>query len=179
MGMNSNIKYNFAIAEDGTIKRTSNELDIAMLNIIRVGASKDDILAAYKARKKCYQLCKESAKRPDYREYVETLQLDNFPNELKKADHGKRYVRLLWCMLVSFVLGISSMLFGCIYIWDKFYCYRYNRYNVRSYTRYINWQDIFIGVLYIAFAVALFFLVKYIYKRLTLTSQSIKSLKSV
>ena len=90
--MNSNIKENFAIAEDGTIKRSSNELDIAMLNIIRVGASKDDILAAYKARKKCYQLCKESAKRPDYKEYVETLQLDNFPNELKKADYGRRYV---------------------------------------------------------------------------------------
>lgn len=166
MGMNSNIKENFAIAEDGTIKRTSNELDVAMLNIIRVGASKDNILAAYKARKKCYQLCKESAKRPDYKEYVETLQLDNFPNELKKADHGKRYVRLLWCMLVSFVLGISSMLFGCIKIWDGY-----------KYHTPIDWENIFGGVLFIAFAVALFFLVRYIVKKLLAISQSIKDIK--
>lgn len=177
MGMNSNIKENFAIAEDGTIKRTSNELDIAMLNIIRVGASKDDILAAYKARKKCYQLCKESAKRPDYREYVETLQLDNFPNELKKADHGKRYVRLLWSFLISVVLSICSMLFGCYYIWD--YGTWREWYDSEYYTTHINWEDIFIGVLFIALAVALFFGVKYIYKCLALTSQSIKSLKSV
>ena len=62
MGINSNnINGNYAIAEDGTIKRPYSELDTAMLNIIRVGANKDDILAAYKARKKCYQLCKESA----------------------------------------------------------------------------------------------------------------------
>lgn len=52
MGMNSNINGNYAIAEDGTIKRPYSELDTAMLNIIRVGANKDDILAAYKARKK-------------------------------------------------------------------------------------------------------------------------------
>ena len=67
--MNNNINGNYAIEEDGTIKRSYNELDTAMLSIIRVGASKDDILAAYKARKKCYQLCKESTKRPDYKEY--------------------------------------------------------------------------------------------------------------
>lgn len=178
MGMNSNIKENFAIAEDGTIKRVSNELDVAMLNIIRVGANKDDILAAYKARKKCYQLCKESAKRPDYKEYVETLQLDNFPNELKKADYGKRYVRLLWSFLISVVLSICSMLFGCCDIW--YYGTWQEQHNYGGYyTTHINWENIFIGVLFIAFAVALFFLVKYIYKRLTLTSQSIKSLKSV
>ena len=94
MGINSNnINGNYAIAEDGTIKRPYSELDTAMLNIIRVGANKDDILAAYKARKKCYQLCKERTKRPDYKEYVETLQLDNFPNEFKKAELGKKYLR--------------------------------------------------------------------------------------
>ena len=36
MGMNSNINGNYAIAEDGTIKRLYSELDTAMLNIIRV-----------------------------------------------------------------------------------------------------------------------------------------------
>lgn len=178
MGMNSNIKGNFAIAEDGTIKRSSNELDIAMLNIIRVGASKDDILAAYKARKKCYQLCKESAKRPDYKEYVETLQLDNFPNELKKADYGKRYVRFLWSFLISVILGPSSMLFGCYYIWD-YGTWREWHGDYQYYTTHISWDNIFIGVLFITFAIALFFLAKYSLKHLKLTSQTIKSIKSV
>ncbi len=178
MGMNSNIKENFAIAEDGTIKRSSNELDIAMLNIIRVGASKDDILAAYKARKKCYQLCKESAKRPDYKEYVETLQLDNFPNELKKADYGRRYVRFLWSFLISVILGPSSMLFGCYYIWD-YGTWREWHGDYQYYTTHISWDDIFIGVLFITFAIALFFLAKYSLKHLKLTSQTIKSIKSV
>ena len=176
--MNSNIKENFAIAEDGTIKRSSNELDIAMLNIIRVGASKDDILAAYKARKKCYQLCKESAKRPDYKEYVETLQLDNFPNELKKADYGRRYVRFLWSFLISVILGPSSMLFGCYYIWD-YGTWREWHGDYQYYTTHISWDDIFIGVLFITFAIALFFLAKYSLKHLKLTSQTIKSIKSV
>lgn len=102
MGMNSNINGNYTIAEDGTIKRPYSELDTAMLNIIRVGASKDNILAAYKARKKCYQLCKESAKRPDYKEYVETLQLDNFPCELKKSR--------LWLAICE-----TTMVFGTHY----------------------------------------------------------------
>lgn len=178
MGMNSNINGNYTIAEDGTIKRPYNELDTAMLNIIRVGASKDDILAAYKARKKCYQLCKESAKRPDYKEYVETLQLDNFPSELKKADYGRRYVRFLWSFLISVILGTSSMLFGCYYIWDYGTWDEWHD-NYQYYTTHIRWDDIFIGVLFIAFAIALFFLAKYLLKRLTQTSQSIKSIKSV
>lgn len=170
-----NINGNYAIAEDGTIKRSYSDLDTAMLNIIRVGANKDDILAAYKARKKCYQLCKESAKRPDYKEYVETLQLDNFPNEFKKADYGKRYVRLFWSSLIPVVLSICSMLFGCCYIWNYGIWRKWHGNNY--YTTHIRWGDIFVGVLFIAFAIALFFLAKYLIKRLNLTSQSIKSIK--
>ena len=173
MGMNSNTNVNYAIAEDGTIKRPYNELDTAMLNIIRVGASKDDILAAYKARKKCYQLCKENANRPDYKEYVETLQLDNFPNELKKADYGRRYVKLLWCLIISSLLGIGSMLFGCYYIWD----YGIWKYDYPYYTTHIIWENIFIGVIFIAFAIALCFIIKYLFKKLSVISQSVKEIK--
>ena len=35
MGMSGEIKENFIVNEDGTIKRSSNELDLRMLNIIR------------------------------------------------------------------------------------------------------------------------------------------------
>lgn len=116
--MNDNAKENFKIAEDGTIMRSYNELDTAMLNIIRIGASKDDILAAYKARKICYQLCKESAELPDYKEYVETLLLDNFPNELKKADYGKQYVNLRRLRILCIIVGILCLWIGLVAIDD-------------------------------------------------------------
>ena len=173
--MNSNINGSYAIAEDGTIKRPYSELDTAMLNIIRVGASKDDILAAYKARKKCYQLCKESAKRPDYKEYVETLQLDNFPCELKKADYGWRYVKLLWCLALTIVLSICSFIFGCAWIdsgvikhWDEY----------ENYTTEIYWGNMSVGIISIVITIAIcFFINKYLFNKLSNISKTIKSIK--
>lgn len=164
MGMNSNINGNYAIAEDGTIKRPYSELDTAMLNIIRVGANKDNILAAYKARKKCYQLCKENAKRPDYKEYVETLQLDNFPNELKKADYGKKYVNLIiWLMIpiIIIALGCLSIGIALLYFWID--------------ENDIGWMLAGIGFTLLSF-ISLFSL-KYIIRRLNSIAQSIKSFK--
>ncbi|MBR1889206.1 MAG: hypothetical protein IJ816_01085 [Alloprevotella sp.] len=161
--MNSNIKENFAIAEDGTIKRVSNELDVAMLNIIRVGANKDDILAAYKARKKCYQICKKVAKRLDYREYVETLQLDNFPNELKKADYGERYVNIFRWLIICVIIGISCLGFGLYVLYE-----------------YHSDFEILLGLAFVSVAVGLYFIVsRFFVKKLSSISQSIKSIKSV
>lgn len=167
MGMNGNIKENFAIAEDGTIKRPSNELDTAMLNIIRVGASKDDILAAYKARKKCYQLCKERAKRPDYKEYVETLQLDNFPNELKKADYGKQYVNFRRWLILCIIVGVRCLWLGLSLLY----------YNLIETTYF---DDALAGLAFVAIAVGMYFVVsKFLVKKLSNISQTIKSIKSV
>lgn len=175
MGMNSNINGNYAIEEDGTIKRPYNELDTAMLNIIRVGASKDDILAAYRARKKCYQLCKERAKRPDYKEYVETLQLDNFPNELKKADYGWRYVKLLWCLALTIVLSICSFIFGCV--WIDYGIERWYEYG--NYTTKIYWDYMIVGIISIVITIAICFFIKYLFNKLSKISKTIKSIKSV
>ena len=164
MGMNSNINGNYAIAEDGTIKRPYSELDTAMLNIIRVGANKDNILAAYKARKKCYQLCKESAKRPDYKEYVETLQLDNFPNELKKADYGKKYVNIIkWLMIPVIIIALGCLLFGI----TNLYCWIDDN--------DIGWMPA--GVGFTLFSFIPLFSLKYIVRRLNTIVQSIKSIK--
>ena len=164
MGMNSNINGNYAIAEDGTIKRPYSELDTAMLNIIRVGANKDNILAAYKARKKCYQLCKESAKRPDYKEYVETLQLDNFPNELKKADYGKKYVNLIkWLMIPVIIIALGCLSIGITYLY--FWIYNYDS----------GWMPAGVGFTLLSFI--LLFSLKYIVRRLNTIVQSIKSIK--
>lgn len=166
MGMNSNIKENFAIAEDGTIKRVSNELDVAMLNIVRVGASKDDILAAYKARKKCYQICKKVAKRLDYREYVETLQLDNFPNKLKKADYGERYVNIFRWLIICVIIGISCLGFGLYVLYD-------------SLMYHTDFEFILLGLAFVSVAVALFIVSRFFVNKLSSISQSIKSIKSV
>ena len=92
--MNNNVQENFTITSDGTIKRSLDDLDRTLLNIIRVGAKKDSTLAAYKARKKCYEICMNSNKSSYYKEHVQTLQLDNFPNEFKKAELGQQYYNL-------------------------------------------------------------------------------------
>lgn len=167
MGMNSNINGNYAIAEDGTIKRPDSELNTAMLNIIRVGANKDDVLAAYRARKKCYQLCKVSSKRPDYKEYVETLQLDNFPDELKKADYGKRYVNFRRWLILCIIVGVSCLGLG---LWVLYYSLMY----------YAYFEDVLLGLAFVAVAVGMYFVVsKFLVKKLSKISQTIKSLKTV
>lgn len=167
MGMNSNINGNYAIEEDGTIKRPYSELDTAMLNIIRVGANKDDILAAYKARKKCYQLCKENAKRPDYKEYVETLQLDNFPNELKKADYGKQYVNFRRWLILCIIVSVSCLGLGP---WILYYYYEYSAY----------FEHALLGWAFVAIAVGMYFVMsKFLVKKLSNISQTIKSIKSI
>lgn len=168
MGRNSIINWNYAIEEDGTIKRPYSELDTAMLNIIRVGANKDDILAAYKARKKCYQLCKERAKRPDYKEYVETLQLDNFPNELKKADYGKQYVNFRRWLILCIIVGVSCLGLGLWVLYD----------NLMYITTYF--EEVLLGLAFVAIAVGMYFVTtKFLVKKLSNISQTIKSIKSI
>lgn len=104
----------FVIKTDGTIERKSCELDAILLNIIRIGANKDDVLAAYRAQKKCYKICKKTTRRIDYREYVQCLQLDNFPIEFKKAELGRTYKRqFMWLIPPGFIFVI--LLFPLFY----------------------------------------------------------------
>ncbi len=106
-----NLNEEFIVKTDGTIERKSNELDAILLNIIRIGANKDNILAAYRAQKKCYKICKKETKRVDYREYVQGLQLDNFPSEFKKAELGRSYVNQYWWLLLLIpTFGVALLL---------------------------------------------------------------------
>lgn len=155
MGMTSKIKENFVVAEDGTIKRPS-DLEASILNIIRVAASKDNLLAAYDAQKRCYKLCKKAG-RLDFRDYVETLQLDNYPLELKKAEYGRRYVRLLWWLSVTAILSVGGFISAIATIsnsidweWDG----RAKRFDG------FYWDEVFIGVLLIVIAIVLLFVIK-------------------
>lgn len=106
-----NINEEFIVKTDGTIERKSSELDATLLNIIRIGANKDNILAAYRSQKKCYRICKKETKRVDYREYVQGLQLDNFPIEFKKAELGRSYVNQYWWLLLLIPsIGLALLL---------------------------------------------------------------------
>ena len=106
---NKNIKINSSLqTEDASTIRIKDELNEALFNTMRLGACRYDLLAAYKARKKCYKLCQKQTSIPDYKEYVDVYQLDNFPDELKKADYGKQYVKLLlWTVICAIICAIT------------------------------------------------------------------------
>ena len=116
---NKNIKINSSLqTEDASTIRIKDELNEALFNTMRLGACRYDLLAAYKARKKCYKLCQKQTSIPDYKEYVEIFQLDNFPDELKKADYGKQYVRiLLWTAIcaITCVIAVGNLTFTLYY----------------------------------------------------------------
>lgn len=105
-----NLKEEFSVKNDGTIVRTPESMDARILNIIRIGANKTNLLAAYKAQKKCFKICKQQTQRIDYKEYVECLQLDNYRDEFKKAELGRKFCKQLWWLL----LIIPTVGFGLI-----------------------------------------------------------------
>lgn len=111
----------YIIDEDGTITRTISDLDSIILNILRVNASKTNILAAYKARKKCYKICKKILGRVDYKEYVEGLQLDHYPIEFTKAELGQRYHNwLYWFIFPPIGVLLSPLIiYKCCKLSDK------------------------------------------------------------
>ena len=100
----------------------NSSVDNTLLNIIEVASHHPSCFAAYKARKKCYKLCKKHAYHlDDYKEYVQNLQLRNFPNEYQKSIMGGR---LYLCVWWSIFIGIVAVLgWICILVdgWDEFY----------------------------------------------------------
>lgn len=106
---------NEPLRSDGTPERIPNELDATLLNIIRVGANKTDLLAAYRAQKKCYKICKKMTGRVDYREYVQGLQLDNYPAEFRKAELGRSYRKQFWWLLLLIPTYGSALLLAPLF----------------------------------------------------------------
>lgn len=119
---NKNIKINSSLqTEDASTIRINDEFNEALFNTMRLGACRYDLLAAYKARKKCYKLCQKQTSIPDYKEYVDVYQLDNFPDELKKADYGKQYVKLLlWTVICAIICAIAIVDLTCKLYYDLY-----------------------------------------------------------
>lgn len=93
MGQEANY---YTIADDGSIEKkvsgkVSDKCEQMCLNTIRIGAQRNSIMAAYNARKKCYEIAKQHGHGLDFEEYVQGLQLDHYPVEFKKAEIGASY----------------------------------------------------------------------------------------
>lgn len=154
-----NVKMNFSQpVEDSSMLSINDGLNEALFNTMRLAACRNDILAAYKAREKCYKLCRRYASVPDYKEYVEVFQLDNFPDELKKADYGKRYVkRSYWLAFCSVVCAVAVMAVICL-----------------SY--FVTWPDPLLLYSCLTIAVVSCVLIVYLAKKMKALSMSIREL---
>lgn len=96
--------YNIGNNANGSGMELS-EQDRVLLNIIRNGANKVGILAAYKARKKCIALLKELSKAAS-EDYVDTLTLKYYPNEFKKVELGRKYRMYLALSIIGILCSI-------------------------------------------------------------------------
>jgi len=117
----------FKVKGDGTIVRVDepdnsgtklNATDKALLTIIRIGANKQSILAARNAQKKCFKIYRKQTGRVDYKEHVQQLQLDYYPNEFKKSELGRKYKNQIWWFpLLAIVLlyGLGWFFGGLFY----------------------------------------------------------------
>lgn len=94
--------------------REVSELDQTILNIIRIGANQTGILAAYKARMKSIKLLKQQTSRVDCESYVDALILDFYPNEFKKAEQEKKFLRYLFCLVFFMVMVVMVYLLSFI-----------------------------------------------------------------
>ncbi len=98
------LNENFTVKDDGTIVRPLSDVDNRLLDVIYVAANKSNVLAAYRARKQCYKMCKALTHAPDYKTHVDKLLLENNPNEFKKAEFGKKFVG--WLIGLCFVSAL-------------------------------------------------------------------------
>ena len=95
-------------------------IDSIILNIIEIGAHQKGTFASYKARRKCYKLYKQATNLPNYKEHVQKLQLDYFPDEHYKSIVEQRYYRwLLWGIIWGIICGatIFGLVITILLIW--------------------------------------------------------------
>lgn len=72
--------------------RKQEQYEDVLLSIMDGASLNDAPLVAYKARKKCYQLCRE--KHPyDYKEYVMKIMADDYPQLSERCNIDSKYIR--------------------------------------------------------------------------------------
>lgn len=98
-----------------------SENDKMCLNIIRVGSKHGTKQASFKARKKCYKIIHDFEKRFDYKEHVQQLQLDYFPDEFTKCVKWEDYRKWLIGCIIGIILSTFFSIVGWIGTFDSYY----------------------------------------------------------
>ena len=168
MGMDKRPQENFEISNDGTIKRTSNDLDDAILNIIEIGNARVTTLAAYEARQKCYDMCRNTTNRPDSEDYVNLLILNNNPKAFQKAELGASYVKSRQNLFKSLLFGLIAILFSTIWIYSNLYETYYGNPTIDT-------PSLIFGILCIVAGVGLFGAAWVFFKKMRKTEEEIKA----
>ena len=141
--------------------------------IFSVAASENRLLSAYNARKKCFKICKKrQLDKSLYKTYVKSLQLNAFPDEFKKAELGKDYVKtrnlLIICSTSSAICFIIAISYLCIVI-DAFICMN----------KWVHWlsEFLFTAIVFLIIATALTFAIRFFVRKLKETASAIKDIQ--
>lgn len=146
MSLNNNHFIQVGGVDLNTKIESAQDLEDMLLNIMRVNSNKMGVLSAYMARRKCYIICKKLTGRVDYKEYVERLFLDNFPEEFKKAEYGKKILIVL-CITVPILVTNVILLGVGIDDLNYYVRHRHDDYPSRIEFTYFVW-----GLLFLVFS---------------------------
>lgn len=91
--------------------RVVEEQDETVLKCLQIASVDNTPMAAYKARGRCYKLCKKEHPY-NYKEYVNQLMKDKYPRVLEKCNIDTRYKKnntiLTILFAVSILMGTQS-----------------------------------------------------------------------
>lgn len=97
-----------------------SEIDRNILAVIKENSYSNRVLAAYEGRQYANNIAKTSFGRAkkNYKEYVEMLMKQNYPQELEKSILGKKFLIWLWItVLLSLLTAFGIILAIPIIIW--------------------------------------------------------------
>jgi uncharacterized Zn finger protein (UPF0148 family) len=105
-----------------------NELDKDIYDLIEVNSHSKNIFAAYRARKAARKVSKAAGKI-NYKEYVEKLQLQYFPEEHPKSVYGAKYIGLLRFGLPALLVVLFFCTLALGEVLSELFSWWYNEYS--------------------------------------------------
>lgn len=101
----------YIINPDGSISETisSKGVDEVIRAFIRVAANQSGKISSYKAQCKAIKYLKKHSDCTYPDTYVQDLELREFPYEFKRAELGKKYMKLIWFASTIWITGIGIL----------------------------------------------------------------------
>jgi len=108
MGNNSDA---YIINPDGSISETisTKGMDEVIRAFIRVAANQSGKTSAYKAQRKAIKYLKKHSDCAYPDTYVQDLELREFPYEFRRAELGKKYMKLIWLSSTIWISAIGIL----------------------------------------------------------------------